>query len=116
MRLRPECNKAGIQFRSGVSWEKTGEKEYRIVIKKEGSVLQQGQYEKQEQQERGRMLHGQQQRYNSLWYLQTGMGEGNDELGSVLMKGFIFAVSQLEELPGTILFYNGGSQTYSGRF
>ncbi len=38
------------------------------------------------------------------------MGEGNDELGEVLMKGFIFAVSQLEELPRTILFYNGGAR------
>ena len=25
------------------------------------------------------------------------------------MKGFIFALSQLEELPKTILFYNGGA-------
>ncbi len=37
------------------------------------------------------------------------MGEGNDELGKVLMKGFIYALSQLEELPKTILFYNGGA-------
>ena len=32
------------------------------------------------------------------------MGRGNDELGKVLMKGFIFAVTQLEKLPKTILF------------
>ena len=37
------------------------------------------------------------------------MGEGNDELGRVLMKGFIYALSQLEKLPETILFYNGGA-------
>ncbi len=37
------------------------------------------------------------------------MGEGNDELGKVLMKGFIFAMTQLEELPKTMLFYNGGA-------
>jgi selenium metabolism protein YedF len=37
------------------------------------------------------------------------MGRGNDELGKVLMKGFIYALSQLEELPKTILFYNGGA-------
>lgn len=36
------------------------------------------------------------------------MGSGNDALGKVLMKGFLYAVSQLEELPKTILFYNGG--------
>ena len=38
------------------------------------------------------------------------MGTGNDELGKTLMKGFIYAVSQLEELPKTILFYNGGAK------
>ncbi|MEG1505609.1 MAG: sulfurtransferase-like selenium metabolism protein YedF, partial [Lachnospiraceae bacterium] len=37
------------------------------------------------------------------------MGSGNDELGKVLMKGFIFAVTQLSQLPKTILFYNGGA-------
>ncbi len=38
------------------------------------------------------------------------MGRGDDELGAVLMKGFIYAVSQLETLPKTILFYNGGAK------
>ena len=37
------------------------------------------------------------------------MGAGNDDLGKVLIKGFIFAVTQLEKLPKTILFYNGGA-------
>ena len=38
------------------------------------------------------------------------MGEGNDELGHVLMKGFIFAVTQLDELPEKMVFYNGGAK------
>ena len=37
------------------------------------------------------------------------MGEGDPELGKVLIKGFIYALSQQEELPKTILFYNGGA-------
>ena len=37
------------------------------------------------------------------------MGHGGDELGTALMKGFIFALSQQETLPNTILFYNGGA-------
>ena len=37
------------------------------------------------------------------------MGEGDTELGKVLIKGFIYALSQQEELPKTILFYNGGA-------
>ena len=38
------------------------------------------------------------------------MGEGNDELGAVLIKGFIYAISQQDTLPSTILFYNGGAK------
>ena len=37
------------------------------------------------------------------------MGSGNDELGKVLIKGFIFAVTQLDTLPKKMLFYNGGA-------
>lgn len=37
------------------------------------------------------------------------MGQGSDELGRILMKGFLFALGQLPELPKTILFYNGGA-------
>lgn len=36
------------------------------------------------------------------------MGSGDDELGAVLMKGFVFALTQLDELPATVLLYNGG--------
>ena len=38
------------------------------------------------------------------------MGRGSDELGRTLMKGFLFAVSQLPRLPKTMLFYNGGAR------
>lgn len=36
------------------------------------------------------------------------MGSGDDALGATLMKGFIFALTQLDTLPTTILLYNGG--------
>ncbi len=36
------------------------------------------------------------------------MGVGNDELGKVLMKGFIYALTEQEDLPKAILLYNGG--------
>ncbi len=38
------------------------------------------------------------------------MGRGSDELGKVLMKGFLYAAGQLPELPKTMLFYNGGAR------
>ena len=37
------------------------------------------------------------------------MGQGDDTLGRVLLKGFLFALTQQEKLPRTVLFYNGGA-------
>ena len=36
------------------------------------------------------------------------MGQGDDKLGKVLMKGFIYALTEVDELPSTILLYNSG--------
>ena len=36
------------------------------------------------------------------------MGKGDVELGRILMKGFIYTLYEIEELPKTILFYNEG--------
>lgn len=38
------------------------------------------------------------------------MGSGDDDLGSLLIKGFVYAVSQQDELPGAMIFYNGGAK------
>ena len=36
------------------------------------------------------------------------MGEGEDELGKILIKGFIYALTEAETLPKTVLLYNKG--------
>ena len=38
------------------------------------------------------------------------MGGGSDELGRILMKSFIFAVTQMDALPDKMVFYNGGAK------
>ena len=38
------------------------------------------------------------------------MGEGDDVLGRLLMKGFIYGLTELEEIPETVLLYNGGAK------
>ena len=51
------------------------------------------------------------QRGNTVIAIGTDcMGSGDDNLGATLMKGYIYAVSQQEELPKAILFYNGGAK------
>ena len=37
------------------------------------------------------------------------MGAGSEELGRTLLKAFVFALTQQDKLPKTILFYNGGA-------
>ncbi len=36
------------------------------------------------------------------------MGEGDKELGKVLIKGFIYALTQLDKYPKSVLLYNSG--------
>lgn len=38
------------------------------------------------------------------------IGEGAEELSTLLMKGFIYTLSQYEKLPDTVIFYNGGAK------
>ena len=37
------------------------------------------------------------------------MGSGDDKLGSVLIKSYIYSLTQLEEQPETLIFFNGGA-------
>ena len=37
------------------------------------------------------------------------MGIGADDLGKSLLKAFLFALTQQDQLPQTVLFYNGGA-------
>lgn len=37
------------------------------------------------------------------------MGQGDDDLGRLLMKGFVYALTQQDRLPETVLLYNGGA-------
>ena len=37
------------------------------------------------------------------------MGNGSEELGRTLLKAFVFALTQQDQLPKTVLFYNGGA-------
>ena len=74
--------KMAQQKNYGVRSEKLGENQYRVIMTINKVVVISSSY----------------------------MGSGDDELGAVLMKGFIYALSQQDELPKTILFYNGGAK------
>ncbi len=79
---------------ANVTSEKVAEKEYKITIELTGEKAAASE-EKEE---------------NLVVVVSSDrMGTGNDDLGKVLIKGFLFAVTQLDKLPKTILFYNGGA-------
>ena len=85
-----------------VTSEKLGEGEYKVTIQMEGAPAAADAAEDTAciPDARGNLV---------VVMASDRMGEGNDELGKVLAKSFIFAVTQLEELPKTMLFYNGGA-------
>ena len=77
-----------------VTSEKKAEKEYVVTIEMEGAMVAEVEADDD----------------NTVVVVSSDrMGSGNDELGKVLIKGFIFAVTQLDKLPKTMLFYNGGA-------
>ena len=77
-----------------VTSEQKAEKEYVVTIEMEGAPAAEADAEDD----------------NTVVVISSDrMGTGNDELGKVLIKGFIFAVTQLDKLPKTMLFYNGGA-------
>ena len=85
-----------------VSSEKLGDKEFKVTIVMAGAPAAQT----EEEGESGMP----DRRDNTVVVVSSDrMGTGNDDLGKVLIKGFIFAVTQLDTLPKTILFYNGGA-------
>ena len=83
-----------------VTSEQKAEKEYVVTIEMEGAPAADG----------AEAVCAPDARDNTVVVVSSDrMGSGNDELGKVLIKGFIFAVTQLDTLPKTMLFYNGGA-------
>ena len=85
-----------------VTSEKLGEKEYKVTIAMGGAAVA-----ADDAEETACIPDA---RDNMVVVVNSDrMGSGNDELGKVLIKGFIYAVTQLDKLPKTMLFYNGGA-------
>ena len=38
------------------------------------------------------------------------MGSGDDDLGRILVKSFLFSLTQMDSVPDTVLFFNGGAR------
>ena len=93
----------------GVKSEKKAEKEYRVVITVSEDKLPEQTEEKESVKESEAVCIPDARKNTVVVIASDKMGEGEDELGKVLIKGYIYALTQLETLPKTILFYNKGA-------
>lgn len=86
-----------------VSSEQLGEKRYRVTLTvPEGVEVADGEAE-------AASCLVPAERNLVIQVSSDAMGAGSDELGRNLMKAFVYAVTQQDELPATMLFYNGGT-------
>lgn len=90
-----------------VTSEKTGEKKFRVVIET-GS----GEYSEAGEET---VCTPDKRKKNTVVVISSScMGEGDPNLGAALMKSYIYALSQQQELPAAMLFYNGGVKLACG--
>lgn len=88
----------------GVKSEKLGENQYKVTM-----TVGEGAQMSEEGEAEVCLAEPGQKRKIVVVVSSSQMGEGDEELGKTLMKGFIYALGQQEILPETILFYNGGA-------
>ena len=99
----------GKQKGCGVSAEKLEEKQYRVVFSVGEDSAKTGGTEAGAKEQESCIPD--QRRKNTMVVISSDqMGTGDEALGAILIKGFIYALTQQDELPATILFYNGGAR------
>ena len=103
--------KMAQQKNYGVRSEKLGENQYRVIMTIGESADEAGAEAVEEETTAEETCMPDGRKGNKVVVISSSyMGTGDDELGAVLMKGFIYALSQQDELPKTILFYNSGAK------
>ena len=103
--------KMAQQKNYGVRSEKLGENQYRVIMTIGESANEAGAEAVEEETTAEETCMPDGRKGNKVVVISSPyMGTGDDELGAVLMKGFIYALSQQDELPKTILFYNSGAK------
>lgn len=98
--LRKLANSQGADY----ELDKLGEKHYEVKI----TVKKAGTSGEEKETEYISCVPGGQK--NTVVVISSDkMGEGDPELGQILLKGFIYSLTQLEKLPDAVLFYNRGA-------
>lgn len=121
--------KMAEQKQYGVGSEKLEERKYRVVVtipeqgdtekelreaadtgKNDGISEKNGDAKRSEWENAAAMCQPDSRQEVVVVIASDQMGEGDEVLGRLLMRGFLFALTQQEVLPATLLFYNGGAK------
>ena len=88
-----------------VQSEKLSEQEYKVCMQ----IAVNGEAVEKVEEEQPTVCIPDARKKNKVIVISSNqMGGGSEELGKTLMKAFIYAVTQQDELPKTMLFYNSG--------
>ena len=99
--LAKMAKQKGYQVKS----EKMGEQQYKVIM----TIGEASEETEKSSAEEPEFCLPDGRRDTVIVISSSKMGEGNDELGTVLMNGFLYAIGQQDTLPKTMLFYNGGA-------
>lgn len=101
-------SKMAKQKKLEYSCEKINEQHYIIKIKTGDLSEVQDDQVKEAQNNQGEVCYPNRKTNTVVVLSSNQMGQGSEELGEILMKGFVFALTELDELPSTVLLYNSG--------
>lgn len=94
----------------GVKSEKLGPNQFKVTFQVEKAAGENGGKPEEAVREEACLVPAGPEKPNTVVAITSRcMGEGSEELGQALMKSYLFALTQLDPLPKTILFYNGGA-------
>ncbi|UJF16386.1 sulfurtransferase-like selenium metabolism protein YedF [Jeotgalibaca sp. MA1X17-3] len=95
--------KMAEQLQLSYQMEKINEGYYEVTLNEEGS-------EKKLQPKTSTQIHSGKEDASYIVVIHSDkIGQGPEELGALLMKSFVFSLSEQEQLPSKILFYNSGA-------
>ena len=97
--------KLATQKNAGFQWKKNGDSEYEAVF----TVGNSDSAQEEELEISCEMPTLNRKKKTVVAVASNQMGVGEEALGKTLLKGFLYALTQQDVLPDTILFYNGGA-------
>ena len=101
-------SKMAKQKKLEYSCEKINEQHYIIKIKTGDLSEEQNASVDEVQDDQGEVCYPNRKTNTVVVLSSNQMGQGSEELGEILMKGFVFALTELDEIPSTVLLYNSG--------